>query len=52
MFGVLLPVIAPLAIRAGLGWAWARLKMPFDAQAVTGLVAGIGALPLVLTLVF
>lgn len=43
MFGVLLPVIAPLAICAGLGWAWARLKMPFDTQAVTGLVAGIGA---------
>lgn len=43
MFATLGPVVAPIFICAGLGWAWARLGRPFDMAMVTALVTYIGA---------
>lgn len=43
MVATLVPIIAPIFICAGLGWAWARLGRPFDHYAVSVLATYIGA---------
>ena len=42
MYSTLVPVVAPIFICAGLGWAWARLGRPFDTSVVTTLATHIG----------
>lgn len=48
MYQQLLPIIAPVALAAALGFGWARLGVPFDRDFVTRVVMAIGAPCLVL----
>lgn len=42
MFGELAAVIAPVFVCAGIGYLWARIKRPFEAEFVTALVTQVG----------
>ena len=43
MWAQLFDVIAPVILIAGLGYVWARLKLPFDPKMLTPLIMYIGA---------
>ncbi len=42
MIDELAAIIAPLVICAGLGFGWARFKLPYDSSVITALVMNIG----------
>lgn len=42
MIGELAAIIAPLVVCAGLGFGWARFKLPYDSSVITALVMNIG----------
>ncbi len=44
---IMLDVVGPVAICAGIGFTWARMKQPFDSQMVTRLVSNVGVPSLV-----
>lgn len=44
---ILLDVVTPVAICAGIGFGWARMKQPFDSKMVTQLVSNVGVPSLV-----
>ncbi len=44
---ILLDVVTPVAICAAIGFAWARMKQPFDSQMVSRLVSNVGVPTLV-----
>ncbi len=48
MYAQLLPIIAPVAICALLGYGWARSGLPFDREFVTRLIMNFGAPSLIL----
>ena len=48
MYQQLIPIIAPVAICALLGYAWARSGLPFDREFVTRMIMNIGTPCLVL----
>ena len=48
MYRQLIPIIAPVALCALLGFGWARSKVPFDREFVTRIVMNIGAPCLIL----
>lgn len=43
MWGQLFDVIAPVILIAALGYAWARLKLPFEPKMLTPLIMYVGA---------
>jgi len=43
VFAELAAIIAPIFICAGIGFAWARLRRPFESDFVTALVTTVGA---------
>lgn len=43
MFAELAAIIAPIFVCAGIGFAWARLRRPFESEFVTALVTMVGA---------
>ncbi len=49
MFEILLNIIAPVVITAGLGFYWAKSGRTFSTETVTGLVTNIGAPMLIFT---
>ncbi len=49
MIGELFPIIAPVFVGAGIGFAWARLERPYDTDLVTALITNVGAPCLVLS---
>lgn len=49
MFDILLNIIAPVVITAGLGFYWAKSGRSFSTETVTGLVTNIGAPLLIFT---
>lgn len=49
MFDILLNIIAPVVITAGLGFYWAKSGRAFSTETVTGLVTNIGAPLLIFT---
>ena len=42
MIDELAAIIAPLVVCAGLGFGWARFKLPYDSSVITALVMNIG----------
>ncbi|MGH6944929.1 MAG: AEC family transporter [Geminicoccaceae bacterium] len=42
MFSQLAAIIAPVAVCAGIGYLWARLRRPFETEFVTALVVTVG----------
>ncbi|MBL4739551.1 MAG: AEC family transporter [Sneathiella sp.] len=49
MFQILINIIAPVAICAGLGFFWAKTNRAFHMETITGLVTNIGAPMLIFT---
>jgi predicted permease len=43
VFAELAAIIAPIFVCAGIGFAWARLRRPFESEFVTALVTTVGA---------
>jgi hypothetical protein len=48
MYAQLIPIIVPVLLCAGIGYAWARLKVPLDRDFLTRAIMNIGAPCLVL----
>ncbi len=48
MYQQLIPIIAPVLICAGFGFAWARLGLPFEREFVTRMIMNIGTPCLIL----
>ncbi|MGH6926932.1 MAG: AEC family transporter, partial [Dongiaceae bacterium] len=42
MFAELAAIVAPIFVCAAIGFAWARLRRPFDAEFVTAVVTSVG----------
>lgn len=42
MFAELAAIVAPIFVAAGIGFLWARLRQPFEAEFVTNLVTQVG----------
>jgi len=48
MYEQLVPIILPVLIATGIGFAWARLKLPFDREFMTGVIMNVGTPCLIL----
>jgi len=43
LFAALAAIVAPIFVCAAIGFAWGRLRRPFDAEFVTAVVTGVGS---------
>src|SRR5215468_12185838 len=43
VFAALAAIVAPIFVCAAIGFAWARLNRPFEAEFVTAIVTGVGS---------
>jgi predicted permease len=48
MYQQLIPIIVPVLIGAGVGYGWARLRVPLDREFLTRIIMNIGTPCLVL----